>query len=394
MVLRVKNVSKRYLVKKGNYKDYFIKTKSQEIWALKNIDFSVNEGEILGIIGSNGSGKSTLLRILSKITRPTSGEIHIKGKTLSLLEVGTGFHPELTGRENIYLNGSLIGMAKKEINANIDNIIEFSGIKEFVDIPVKKYSSGMYVRLAFSIAAHMDPDILLIDEVLSVGDLDFQKKCIAHMNKITKNKNKTIIMVSHNLDIIQALCHRCIWLHKGSIKQIDKTNIVINNYIDEKRDFLNIPVGKREDRLGNGKIKATKVEMKNEKGENIEFLHSGQNACFYIHYEVIDETVESIEIAFPINSVNLQSRIANIYSKTINKKIEIKGKTGTIMLKINRLPLNIGEYSYNIWLGSNGEIFDNVINAGYFNVLFGDFYNSGFLPPVEHGIILLDYEIN
>lgn len=394
MVLQVKNVSKRYLVKKGSAKEYFFKTKSQEIWALKDISFSVNQGEILGIIGANGSGKSTLLKILSKITKPTSGEICIKGKTLSLLEVGTGFHPELTGRENIYLNGSLLGMAKKEIKANVDDIIEFSGIKEFIDIPVKKYSSGMYVRLAFSIAAHMDPDILLIDEVLSVGDLDFQKKCITHMSEITKNKAKTIIMVSHNLDIIQTLCNRCIWLHKGGIKQFDKTNAVINDYIDGEKKLVNMPISEREDRLGNGKIRATKIEIKNEKGEDVEFLHSGQNSYFYIHYEVTDDSVREVEIALPINSANLQNRIANIYSKTINKKITIQNKTGKIIIKINRLPFNIGKYGYNVWLGSNGEIFDNVINAGYFNVLFGDFYNSGILPPTEHGVVLLDYEIN
>ena len=204
-----------------------------EFWALRDIDFSVQQGEVLGIIGPNGSGKSTLLKILSRITPPTTGEVKIRGRVGSLLEVGTGFHPELTGRENIFLNGAILGMGKKEITRKMDEIVAFSGIEKFLDTPVKYYSSGMYVRLAFAIAAHMDPDILLVDEVLAVGDAEFQKKCLGKMEEITKKQGRTILFVSHNLDSIRTLCSRCILLRNGRKIIDEKTDLVINSYLKD-----------------------------------------------------------------------------------------------------------------------------------------------------------------
>jgi len=201
------------------------------IWALKDINFEVKEGEVLGIIGKNGAGKSTLLKILSKVTTPTTGNIKIKGRIASLLEVGTGFHPELTGRENIFLNGAILGMTKAEIRRKFDEIVDFSGVGKYVDTPVKRYSSGMYVRLAFAVAAHLEPEILIVDEVLAVGDAEFQKKALGKMKDISSGQGRTVLFVSHNMTAIQSLCNRCVLLSNGLIKANGDTANVINKYL-------------------------------------------------------------------------------------------------------------------------------------------------------------------
>ncbi len=254
-IIEVKNISKRYTIthERGGYvalrdviattlrKPFaFAKTKArrmvglekkEEFWALKNVSFEINKGEIVGVIGANGAGKSTLLKILSQITPPTEGEIILRGKVGSLLEVGTGFHPELTGRENIFLNGAIMGMTGKEIARKFDQIVEFAGIGKFIDTPVKRYSSGMYVRLAFSVAAHMEPEILLVDEVLAVGDAEFQKKCLGKMEEVTRDQKRTIMFISHNLDAIKRLCPRTILFSKGKIDKIGPTDEIINHYL-------------------------------------------------------------------------------------------------------------------------------------------------------------------
>ena len=241
-----------------------------EFWALRDIDFSVQQGEVLGIIGPNGSGKSTLLKILSRITPPTTGEVKIRGRVGSLLEVGTGFHPELTGRENIFLNGAILGMGKKEITRKMDEIVAFSGIEKFLDTPVKYYSSGMYVRLAFAIAAHMDPDILLVDEVLAVGDAEFQKKCLGKMEEITKKQGRTILFVSHNLDSIRTLCSRCILLRNGRKIIDEKTDLVINSYLkDIYKENITGYVFKND--LSKEAV-ITRVEINSEQGNQSGFL--------------------------------------------------------------------------------------------------------------------------
>lgn len=205
---------------------------SKEIfWALKDVNFSVQKGEAIGIIGANGAGKSTLLKVLSRITPPTEGEIRLHGKVASLLEVGTGFHPELSGRENIYLNGAILGMTRKELNERFDAIVEFSGIGKFIDTPVKRYSSGMYVRLAFSIAAHIEPDILLVDEVLAVGDAEFQKKCLGKMEEVTGQAGRTILFISHNMSAVEKLCKKSVLLSNGGVEMIGETKEVIKHYL-------------------------------------------------------------------------------------------------------------------------------------------------------------------
>ncbi len=254
-IIEVKNISKVYKIvhQRGKYITLadtlsnilrhpfsFLKHKTKNVigrdtkekfWALNDVSFNINKGEVVGVIGNNGAGKSTLLKILSQITPPTSGEIILRGKVGSLLEVGTGFHPELTGRENIFLNGAILGMTRQKMKENFDAIVEFAGIEKFLDTPVKYYSSGMYVRLAFSVAAHLEPDILLVDEVLAVGDAEFQKKCLGKMEDVTKNHGRTILFVSHNMSAIQNLCKRSILLNSGKVEMIGETRDVIEHYL-------------------------------------------------------------------------------------------------------------------------------------------------------------------
>lgn len=215
-------------------KNIFGKNGKQEYWALRDINLNINKGEIVGIIGRNGAGKSTLLKILTGITPPTLGEIKLTGKVSSLLEVGTGFHPELTGRENIFLNGAILGMSKKEIIKKFDQIVQFSGVEQFIDTPVKRYSSGMYVRLAFSIVAHLEPDILLVDEVLAVGDAEFQKKCLGKMSEVTQTANRTVLFVSHDMSVIQKLCAKTILLDKGKVVAFGNTREVVERYLSDE----------------------------------------------------------------------------------------------------------------------------------------------------------------
>jgi lipopolysaccharide transport system ATP-binding protein len=207
----------------------------EEFWALRDISFEVKQGEILGVIGSNGAGKSTLLKILSRVTEPTQGRVRIRGRVASLLEVGTGFHPELSGRENIFLNGAILGMAKAEIRKKFDEIVTFAGVDKFIDTPIKRYSSGMYVRLAFAVAAHLEPDILVVDEVLAVGDAEFQKKCLGKMDDVSRREGRTVLLVSHNTAVITSLCPQAIWLDKGSIRYRGEARKVINEYLVHKR---------------------------------------------------------------------------------------------------------------------------------------------------------------
>ena len=247
---------------------------NQEIFALKNINFNVEKGEILGLIGSNGAGKSTLLKILSKITTPTSGSIKIKGRIASLLEVGTGFHPELSGKENIYLNGAILGMRKLEIDKKLDQIIDFSGVEEFINTPVKRFSSGMRVRLAFSVAAHLDPEILLIDEVLAVGDADFQKKCLDKMENISTS-GRTVIFVSHNMSAIRSLCKRAIVLEKGEVKHNDIASVAVDLYLNSSSHKIKSEYKwNLENAAGSDKLRIISVYIKPKIG-NLITVNSG-----------------------------------------------------------------------------------------------------------------------
>ena len=253
-------------LKIGELNDPASKGKSNIVWSLKDINFEIRQGDAVGIIGRNGAGKSTLLKILSRVTAPTSGRIKVKGRIASLLEVGTGFHPELTGKENIYLNGAILGMRKKEITRKLEEIIDFSGVERYIDTPVKRYSSGMYVRLAFGVAAHLESEIIIVDEVLAVGDAEFQKKCLGKMGEVSKGQGRTVLFVSHNMQAVKLLCHSSILLNNGSISASGNTSEVINDYLS----FYNVKCTNRVwnevDAPGNEDIKLLRAFIHYEDG--------------------------------------------------------------------------------------------------------------------------------
>ncbi|MBU6427164.1 ABC transporter ATP-binding protein [Patescibacteria group bacterium] len=276
--------------------------KKEEFWALDNINIEINRGDVIGIIGHNGAGKSTLLKILSQITPPTKGEVIIRGKVGSLLEVGTGFNPELTGRENIFLNGAIIGMTKREISRKFDQIVDFAGISKFLDTPVKYYSSGMYVRLAFSVAAHMEPDILLVDEVLAVGDAEFQRKCLNKMEEVTHKDGRTIIFVSHSMSAIERLCKKTVLLEKGRVAMTGDTRDIISHYLNVSRTAHKV-IPESDAFAGKG-YKITSIE-----------LVDGMIGTFGIAYDQpihlklsieVNERLENMNFAISCNSLNDQ----------------------------------------------------------------------------------------
>ncbi|MGI4022019.1 MAG: ABC transporter ATP-binding protein [Janthinobacterium lividum] len=246
----------------GETNDRTVKGKSDVVWSLKDVSFEIKHGEAVGIIGGNGAGKSTLLKLLSRVTSPTSGNIKVKGKIASLLEVGTGFHPELTGRENIYLNGSILGMRKREIAKQFDEIVDFAGVERYIDTPVKRYSSGMYVRLAFAVAAHLETDIMIIDEVLAVGDIEFQKKCMGKMGQVSSEQGRTILFVSHNINALRNLCSKAIWLDKGRVYSDGDVNVVANQYLGAFQKRASLPkFDTVKEAPGNEFIKVLSVEL-------------------------------------------------------------------------------------------------------------------------------------
>lgn len=274
----------------GEVNDRTVKGVSDIVWGLKDINFEVNQGDAVGIIGRNGAGKSTLLKVLSRVTSPTTGSVKVKGRITSLLEVGTGFHPELTGRENIYLNGAILGMRKNEIKRKFDEIVDFSGVERYIDTPVKRYSSGMYVRLAFAVAAHLESEILIVDEVLAVGDAEFQKKCLGKMGDISGNEGKTVLFVSHNIHSISALCDNTMLLKNGALDAYDRTNTIINKYLSSEiisdsekvwPDLNNAP--------GNEIVKMLAIKVINDKGEKSKLFDVAKPIIIVIKYQVFKE---------------------------------------------------------------------------------------------------------
>ncbi len=252
-------------LKIGETNDRTVKGTSNVVWSLKDLDFEIKQGDAVGIIGRNGAGKSTLLKVLSRVTTPTTGTIKVKGRIASLLEVGTGFHPELTGKENIYLNGAILGMRKHEIARKFDEIVDFSGVDRYIDTPVKRYSSGMYVRLAFAVAAHLESEILIVDEVLAVGDADFQKKCLGKMGDVSKNEGRTVLFVSHNMSAVSQLCKEGIILKNGKIQFAGKINAVIDKYLNESINYNQYESPEIQDM----EVQILKVNLINERGHSV-----------------------------------------------------------------------------------------------------------------------------
>ena len=259
------------------------------VWALQDVSFDVNAGEVVGIIGKNGAGKSTLLKILSRVTAPTKGSIKAQGRIASLLEVGTGFHPELTGRDNIFLNGAILGMTKSEIKRKFDEIVAFAGVDRYIDTPVKRYSSGMYVRLAFAVAAHLESEILIVDEVLAVGDADFQKKCLGKMGEVSNQQGKTVLFVSHNMGAVKNLCKHTVLMERGRVKSIDETTIAIEKYLSSDSDVDRLVEWKGDKKPGDNYVKLNHIKVLNEKGNFDSSLTSDNDVIVEIEYDILRE---------------------------------------------------------------------------------------------------------
>ncbi len=363
------------------------KTLNGFICALDDISFEVERGDIVGIIGRNGAGKSTLLKILSRIIEPTQGYAKICGRVGSLLEVGTGFHPELTGRENLYLNGAILGMRKAEIARKFDEIVSFAEVERFIDMPVKYYSSGMYVRLAFAVAAHLEPEVLLVDEVLAVGDVAFQRRCMGKMRDVTR-QGRTILFVSHNIAAIQALCHRVCLLDKGRILMAGDTNDVIQAYLSSLESSRSQPIAQRADRPGDGALRFVDVIFRSRNGTPVETVQSGQPLEIAIAYRSNCEVVRNVAMHIGIFTLDGHC-MSYLNNEMIGTHFDSVAGVGEFSCLIPRLPLTPGEYYLNLYCEVNGLVADWVQHAASLTVEAGDFFGTGRLPPRTHGGMLV-----
>jgi lipopolysaccharide transport system ATP-binding protein len=380
------------LGKEDQYRRLNEKQLSGEYRALNDINFEINRGDAVGVIGKNGAGKSTLLKILSRVTSPTTGSAKIGGRIASLLEVGTGFHPELTGRDNIYMNGAILGMTKAEITSKFDEIVEFSGVEKYIDTPVKRYSSGMYVRLAFAVAAHLEPEILIVDEVLAVGDAEFQRKCLGKMNDISKSEGRTILFVSHNMASISNLCTKGLLLANGSLICNSNIKEAINHYLSYNAPDNNIPIAERSDRKGNGSIKFESVIIEDIHGNPIKLPVSGQTVVFKVRFIKNATIIKNIRIDLALNNSN-HERISWFSSSITDFEINTDiNRAETALLVIKKLPLMPGRYSFTLNALVNGEYADWVPNAFSFDVESGDFFNTGKLLEQRQGNFLVEHK--
>jgi lipopolysaccharide transport system ATP-binding protein len=369
-------VRERYARSDGAERDWF--------WALRDVSFEVSRGEVLGIVGPNGAGKSTLLKILSRITDPTEGRAEIRGRTGSLLEVGTGFHPELTGGENVFLNGAILGMKRVEIERKLDEIVEFAGISRFLDMPVKRYSSGMYVRLAFAVAAHLEPEILLVDEVLSVGDQEFQQRCLGRMDEVAHG-GRTILFVSHNLAAVSSLCTRAILIQQGHTVEQGPVDRVLERYVASVREDARTSLRTRSDRLGDGSLRFTGLEVVSESGG----ARTAEDVEVRLEY-VAESELRNVMVSIGVNGL-LGEPLFLCSTQLTGELLRALPSTGTVVCAIPRLPLMPGRYSLNIYAEVNGVLADWVRDARTFDVVASDFFGTGQLPPSTHGHFLVEH---
>ncbi|MFO1006837.1 MAG: ABC transporter ATP-binding protein [Planctomycetaceae bacterium] len=358
-----------------------------EFWAIRNLSFEVQKGDVLGIIGRNGAGKSTLLKLLSRISDPTEGRAVIRGRVASLLEVGTGFHNELTGRENVYLNGAILGMRKTEIDRKFDEIVEFSGVEKFLDTPIKRYSSGMKVRLAFSVAAHLEPEILIIDEVLAVGDHEFQQRCLGKMQDAATS-GRTVLFVSHNMAAVRRLCNKAIRLERGQLIDSGPAGLQVDAYT---RDVTNRAksgnLANRHDRTGDGRVRITNVDLLSTQNNiPVSSLGVGQPLTICIDYEGVESFLSPCvhiainnELGVPV--IYLCSRFTS----------ELPGKLppiGRIYCRIPEIALAVSEYTIDVCLKSGDTTCDHMLAVSDLSVTADSFYPTGLVPPAAYGAVL------
>ncbi len=343
-------------------------------WALSGVSFDVTRGEAVGVIGRNGAGKSTLLKVLSRITEPSAGYVDLHGRVASLLEVGTGFHPELTGRENVYLNGAILGMKRAEIARKFDEIIAFAEVDDFVDTPVKHYSSGMYLRLAFAVAAHLEPEILLVDEVLAVGDAAFQRKCLGKMEGVAR-EGRTILFVSHNMGAMSALCSRGIFLDRGRVVSAGPMQSLIAEYLASVQEVAASPIADRTDRGGDGGARVTEIAMTDARGTPLGELISGQECVLVIGYGASRPLSRPVFKGTIYNSVG--QPLLPMNSGLVNAPFGGLPGRGFVACRLQRLPLSKGRYWMNVSIEDGPNLLDHVAGAYSFVVERGDFYGTG-----------------
>ncbi|HVO24561.1 MAG TPA: ABC transporter ATP-binding protein [Candidatus Margulisiibacteriota bacterium] len=367
-------------------------SRSEELWALADLSFEIKSGEVVGIIGRNGAGKSTLLKVLSRITEPSTGRVEIHGRVGSLLEVGTGFHPELTGRENIYLSGAILGMKRGEIARRFDQMVAFAEVERFIDTPVKHYSSGMYMRLAFTVAAHLEPEILLVDEVLAVGDSSFQRKCIGRMSDVAK-AGRTVLFVSHNMAAIQNLCSEGLILDGGRMAFMGNVDQAINLYLaNGARPTQATDLTARVDRRGTQTLRFTKVSICDSEGKQLETALSGQDIKIRFHYEsAADFEDAAVNIAFNVYSFQ-GVLLTNLNAKDAGRLRMPVGRSGWFECAWPKFNLRSGVYTCALFCELNGIIVDWLQSAFQITVEDGDFFGTGSIADRSQGTIFVPHD--
>lgn len=368
--------------------------RGSEIWALKDLSFEIEPGDVVGIIGRNGAGKSTLLKVLSRITEPTAGRAEIRGRVASLLEVGTGFHDELSGRENVYMNGTLLGMTPQEVRRKFDEIVAFSGVERFIDAPVKHYSSGMRLRLAFSVAAHLDTDILFIDEVLAVGDVEFQERCLKKMNRITQEEGRTVLFVSHNMSAIANLCPRSMLLDGGRMSSLGDTGDIITQYYQMTHTAASGgDLSERTDRDGSGIFQFTGIRLEDQNGEPLEYARTGETLrlAFNYRYDVAFGRKKNVVLNAVISNSQGQ-RLFGLPSDIFRQPHTTLDNGGKFVCTIDRLALLPGRYALDVSCIVDRELTDKILGAANFNVVEGNYYGTERLPSSYYGNMLVDYK--
>jgi lipopolysaccharide transport system ATP-binding protein len=380
----------------GETNDRTTKGESDFVWALKNINFEVKQGEVLGIIGRNGAGKSTLLKLLSKVTQPTTGNIKIKGRIASLLEVGTGFHPDLTGRENVFLNGAILGMTKREIKSKFDEIVDFAGVERYIDTPVKRYSSGMYVRLAFAVAAFLEPEILIIDEVLAVGDAEFQKKCLGRMHDVSVNDGRTVLFVSHNMAAVNQLCDRTIFMKQGKIEQIGSTAKIVTKYLNYSgitEAYVNL-ANVKDNRTGNRKVEFKEIFLTKENNSDFERIFSlGDSIQINFSIKFSNPNQKKVKTAIELKTSE-GMKLANMIDVDSGFQVEYNGLDVTqykVVLKDIRLYPDTYYLSFFAGDMSSSEAYDYLEDCISFEVIDGGELTTRNLPRTA-GLLFLTPE--
>lgn len=364
----------------------------ETLWALRDVSFQVNKGEVIGVIGRNGAGKSTLLKILSRIVDPTAGYAEIHGRVGSLLEVGTGFHPELSGRENIYMNGAILGMKRTEIDRRFDEIVAFSEVEEFLDTPVKRYSSGMYVRLAFAVAAHLEPEILIVDEVLAVGDVRFQQKCLGQMG-LAAHSGRTVILVSHNMIAVGGLCRNAVVLAGGRIVKVADAHSAIQTYLASSTpENSSSGISSSAARRCQGPIRFVDFYLESNTGERVGKLVSGYAYRFVAEYESTGiGKAHDVRASFEIFNAN-GGRLTNLSSEgVLGAPFDQIPSRGRIVCEIPRFPFRTGRYYVDLWCDCNGLESDWIERAVGFDVLDGDYYGNGRSTLHNTGDVFVDH---